>query len=111
MRRPFPGREGLLSRWSQVVAGTASVLPQHTRRDLFRFFLRSFLPPSRCCFHLALAEAIALTFQFGDIGMVCEPVDKRDDAGGVRKDFVPFLEAAIGCHNDGAAFVATIDDS
>jgi hypothetical protein len=34
---------------------------------------------------------------------VHQPVDQRDDAGGVRKDFVPFSERAIG--GDQRAFV------
>jgi len=35
--------------------------------------------------------------------MMSEPVNQGDNARGVGKDFVPFLEGAIGCHNNGAA--------
>ena len=55
-------------------------------------------------------DAIALTFQDGDLGVVCEPVQQRCNAGGIRKDFVPFGETAIGGDDDRAALITAVDD-
>jgi len=42
--------------------------------------------------------------------VVREPVDERDGARRIGKDGVPVLEDEIGCHHNGALFVAAADD-
>jgi hypothetical protein len=39
-----------------------------------------------------LLELIGIALDGDDLGVVHQAVDQRDDAGGVRKDFVPFSE-------------------
>jgi hypothetical protein len=42
--------------------------------------------------------------------MMQQPIEQRDDAGGVGEYCVPFLERAVGGEDDGLALVAPIDD-
>ena len=53
---------------------------------------------------------VAFTVELGYIRMMRESVNEGDDARGVGKDLVPFLESAVGSHNHGTAFVTTVDD-
>ena len=39
-----------------------------------------------------------------------EPVDQRDDAGGVGKDLAPFTERFVGRQNGGAVLIPASDD-
>lgn len=58
-----------------------------------------------------LPAAIAVALDEGDIGMVSEPVDEGDDAGGVGKDGVPILEGEVGGDDQGPSFlVSGVDD-
>lgn len=70
----------------------------------------SFLFPACGNFLFAFMNAIALTFQDGNVGVVREPVQQRGDAGGIGKDVAPFGETAIGGDDDGSAFITAIDD-
>ena len=42
-------------------------------------------------FHFAFPQTIAIAFDSGDISMMGKPVNQGDNAGGVRKNLVPFL--------------------
>src|SRR5208337_905476 len=48
-------------------------------------------------------EPIGFALDGDDLGVVHQAVDQRDDAGGVRKDFVPFSKRTVG--GDQRAFV------
>ena len=73
-----------------------------------------FLSPSLFAlviFLLAFSDAVTLTLENGDIGMVGEPVQQGCDASGIRKNSVPVLEGEIGSQDDGTSrVVARIDD-
>ena len=73
-----------------------------------------FLSPSLFAlviFLLAFSDAVTLTLENGDIGMVGEPVQQSCDASGIRKNSVPVLEGEIGSQDDGTSrVVARIDD-
>ena len=58
----------------------------------------------------AFTEAITLAFNEEEIDVMSEPVDEGGDASGIGKDGVPVFEDAIGCNDNRAAFVTTVDD-
>ena len=49
---------------------------------------------------LAFADAVAVTFNGGEVGMMSKAVEKGGDTGSVREDGVPFSEGTIGCNED-----------
>ena len=51
-----------------------------------------FLGPSGFLRALGIAESIAVPFDRDNLGMVREPIDQGDGAGGIGKDRVPLLE-------------------
>ena len=51
-----------------------------------------FLRPSGFLRALGITEPVAVAFDRDDLGVVREPIDQRDGAGGVGKDRVPLLE-------------------
>ena len=51
-----------------------------------------FLRPSGFLRALGITEPVAVAFDRDDLGVVGEPIDQRDGAGGVGKDRVPLLE-------------------
>ena len=51
---------------------------------------------TRSGLELALADAIAVTLEDGDVGVMSEAVDECDDAGGIREDGVPACEDEVG---------------
>jgi hypothetical protein len=56
-------------------------------------------------------EAVALGFDFDDLGAVDEAVDEGDDAGGVGEDLAPFGEGLVGAEEQrSVGVVATSDD-
>jgi len=55
-------------------------------------------------------NAIAVTFNNGDIGVMSEAVKESSDGSSVWKDLIPFLERSIGSDDNGAAFISSIDD-
>ncbi len=62
-------------------------------------------------FLFAFPDAITLTLEQGDVGMMGEPVQQCGDTGGVREDSVPILKGKIGCQHDGTSrLVARVDD-
>jgi hypothetical protein len=61
-------------------------------------------------FQLAFAHAVALTLDQGDIGVVGEAVQQSGDDGGVGEDGIPVFEGTVGGDQQGAAFVAGVDD-
>ena len=42
--------------------------------------------------------------------MVYEPIDNRDNAGGIGEHLSPVTEGFVGCYDGGLEFVAPIDD-
>jgi len=44
-----------------------------------------------------------------DVRMVCQAVQKRDNAGGIGEDLVPLFEGS-GSNENGTLFVAAIDN-
>ncbi len=60
---------------------------------------------------LGFLEAVAVGLDVDDLGTVNEPVDERDDAGGVGKDLAPASESLVGAEQERLLrFVATCDD-
>ena len=57
-----------------------------------------------------LTHAIGLALDDADLGVMDEPVDDRDDTGGIGEDLAPFGEGAIGGDDRGLALVAAVDD-
>jgi hypothetical protein len=77
--------------------------PRSKRRE-------SFLSPTRSGFLLAFAHPIAVAFNGGDVSVMEQTIQQRDDTGGVGKDFVPFFEWPIGSQDDWLAFITPVDD-
>jgi len=92
------------------VTGKAAKLPPCIGQRLLKGPCWSFFPPTCRRLQFAFAEAIAFAFELCDIRVMCDPVNQGDNAGCIGKDFIPFLEAAIGCHDQRSAFIAAIDD-
>ena len=59
---------------------------------------------------LSLLEAIAFAFEGDDLGAVQQPIDERDDAGGVGEDLVPFAEGFVGGEENGALLLVAAGD-
>jgi hypothetical protein len=53
---------------------------------------------------------IAVAFNRGDVGVMEQTIQQRDDTGRVGKDFVPFFERTVGSQDDRLAFVTPVDD-
>jgi hypothetical protein len=70
----------------------------------------SLFPPTRGGLQFAFADTITVAFDDGDIGVMEQPVKQRDDAGSVRKDFVPFLEGTIGGQDQRLPLITPVDD-
>ena len=43
-------------------------------------------------------------------GVMHQPVDQGDHAGGIGEDFIPFAEGTVGGNDGGALFIASVDD-
>ena len=59
-----------------------------------------------CRSRAALAQAVALALEGDDLGVVDEPIDQRRGDHLIAEDLAPGLEAAVGCDDHRAAFVA-----
>lgn len=61
-------------------------------------------------FLFAFADAVALAFDHGDIGVVGEAVQQGGDHRGVGEHGIPVLEGAVGGEQQGAVLLAEVDD-
>ena len=59
---------------------------------------------------LGFLEAVALGVDVDDLGPMNEPIDERDDAGGVREDFAPRGEGLVGTEQHGSLGVVAAGD-
>src|SRR5580658_4786088 len=57
-----------------------------------------------------LFEPVALAFEDRDFGAMHQPVDQRDDAGGVREDLAPFAERLVGREDQRTLLISAGDD-
>jgi hypothetical protein len=55
-------------------------------------------------------DAVAVSLDHGDVGVVGELVEQGSDRGGVGEDGVPVAEGEVGGEGDGLLLVAAIDD-
>ena len=60
-----------------------------------RFLAGVHLGGTVCGALLGFLEAIAVAGEGEDLGAVHEPIDERDDAGGVGEDLIPFAERLL----------------
>src|SRR5205823_2443138 len=61
-------------------------------------------------FLLALADAITVTLNNRDLGVMEQSIQQRDDTSRIGEYFVPFLEGTIGRQDDRLAFVTPVND-
>lgn len=57
-----------------------------------------------------LFEAIRLTLDGEDLGVVDQPVDEGHDTGGVREHLIPFAKGFVGGQDDRALLLVTTGD-
>jgi len=57
-----------------------------------------------------LAHAVAGALDLNDDGVVQQAIQQRRGDNGIAEDLTPFGEAAVGCEDHGALFIAGVDE-